>query len=245
LRHSAGRVPHLRDIDTTAAAEVVATALAHDDEVWLDPDQTRRLLTAYGLSLVGERVANTPEEAAEIAAELGLPAVVKTAAAGAHKTETGGVALDLGDAEAVRAAATRIGCPVIVQQMIVGGVELLAGVAQDPVFGPLVAFGPGGVLAELIGDAHFRLAPLTDVDAEELVSSGKAGRLVRGFRGGAPADDEALVEVLHRLSHLADDFPELAELDLNPVIGLPDRAVVVDARIRLARPHIHTDPKSW
>ena len=129
--------------------------------------------------------------------------------------------------------------------MIKGGVELLAGVAQDPVFGPLVAFGPGGVFAELIGDAQFRLSPLTDVDAEELVGSGKAGRLVAGFRGAPAADAAALADVLHRLSQLADDFPELAELDLNPVIGLPDRAVVVDARIRVARPHVGTDAKSW
>jgi acyl-CoA synthetase (NDP forming) len=129
--------------------------------------------------------------------------------------------------------------------MIKGGVELLAGVAQDPVFGPLVAFGPGGVFAELIGNAHFRLTPLTDVDADELVGAGKAGRLVAGFRGAPAADAAALADVLHRLSRLADDLPELAELDLNPVIGLPDRAVVVDARIRVARPHLRTDAKSW
>ena len=134
---------------------------------------------------------------------------------------------------------------MIVQPMITGGVELLAGVAQDPVFGPLVAFGPGGVFAELIGDAHFRLTPLTDVDADELVGSGKAGRLVAGFRGAPAADAAALADVLHRLSQLADDLPELAELDLNPVIGLPDRAVVVDARIRVARPQLRTDAKSW
>ena len=155
------------------------------------------------------------------------------------------MALDLTDADAVRAATKRIGCPVIVQPMIKGGVELLAGVAQDPVFGPLVAFGPGGVFAELIGDAQFRLSPLTDVDAEELVGSGKAGLLVAGFRGAPAADAAALADVLQRLSQLADDLPELAELDLNPVIGLPDRAVVVDARIRIARPHVGTDAKSW
>jgi hypothetical protein len=101
------------------------------------------------------------------------------------------------------------------------------------------------VLAELIGDAHFRLTPLTDVDADELVTSGKAGRLIGGFRGAQPADAAALADVLHRLSQLADDLPELAELDLTPVIGLPDRAVVVDARIRLARPHVRSDAKSW
>ena len=144
-----------------------------------------------------------------------------------------------------RAAAERIGCPVIVQPMITGGVELLAGVAQDPVFGPLVAFGPGGVFAELIGDAHFRLTPLTDIDTDELLGSGKAGRLVAGFRGAPAADAASLADVLHRLSRLADDLPELAELDLNPVIGLPDRAIVVDARIRVSQPHLRTDAKSW
>jgi acetyl coenzyme A synthetase (ADP forming)-like protein len=245
LRRSAGTVPDIPDVDTEAAAEVISTALAHEGEAWLDPAATRRLLAAYGIPLVGEKVATTADEAVAAAEELGFPAVVKTAEAGAHKTESGGVALDLGDAEAVRAAATRIGCPVIVQPMIKGGVELLAGVAQDPVFGPLVAFGPGGVFAELIGDAHFRLTPLTDVDADELVGAGKAGKLVAGFRGASAADAAALADVLHRLSRLADDLPELAELDLNPVIGLPDRAVVVDARVRVARPHLRTDAKSW
>jgi acetyl coenzyme A synthetase (ADP forming)-like protein len=245
LRRSAGTVPRLTDIDTAAAADVVATALAGDSDTWLDPAATRRLLLAYGLPLVDERHASTPTEAASAASELGYPAVVKTAEAGAHKTEAGGVVLDLADADAVREAATRIGGPVIVQPQIQGGVELLAGVAQDPVFGPLVAFGPGGVMAELIGDAHFRLTPLTDVDADELVGSGKAGRLVAGFRGASAADAAALTDILHRLSRLADDFPELAELDLNPVIGLPDRAVVVDARIRVTRPRLRTDAKSW
>ena len=162
-----------------------------------------------------------------------LRRVVKTAAAGAHKTETGGIVLDLADTEAVRAAAERIGGPVIVQPMVTGGAELLAGVAQDPVFGPLVAFGPGGVLAELIGEAQFRIAPLTDADAAELVHTGKAGRLVAGFRGAPAADGAALADVVLRLSQLAEDVPEVAELDLNPVLALSDGCVAVDARVRL------------
>src|SRR6202042_3036678 len=100
------------------------------------------------------------------------------------------------------AAAARIGGPVIVQPMLRDGVELLAGLVQDTLFGPLVAFGAGGVLAELIGAASFRIAPLTDVDAEELVSTGKAGLLVGGFRGAPAADAAALVDLLHRLSKL-------------------------------------------
>ena len=123
------------------------------------------------------------------AQEIGYPVVVKTAAPGAHKTESGGIALELQDDHQVRDAVERITAPVIVQRYLQGpGVELLAGVVQDPVFGPLVAFGPGGVFAELIGDATFRVAPLTDVDAEELVTGGKAGRLVAGFRGLPPAE---------------------------------------------------------
>jgi acyl-CoA synthetase (NDP forming) len=194
---------------------------------------------------VPERVAAGPDEAAEAAHELGFPAVVKTATAGAHKTETGGVALDLADEAAVREAAARIGGAVLVQPLVRGGAELLAGVVQDPTFGPLVAFGPGGVFAELIGEASFRLAPLTDVDALELVRGGKAGRLVAGFRGKPAADAEALADLLLRLSRLAENHPELVELDLNPVLGLPDGAVAVDARARAARQHGRADVKGW
>ena len=171
--------------------------------------------------------------------------MLKTAAPGAHKTELGGIALNLADDAAVLEAAQRIGAPFLVQPFVHGGTELLAGALQDPVFGPLVAFGPGGVLAELIGEAQFRLAPLTDRDAGELVRSGKAGRLVAGFRATPPADEEALVDLLLRLSRLVEELPEVAELDLNPVLALPDRCFAVDARVRVADPgHAHRT-KSW
>jgi acyl-CoA synthetase (NDP forming) len=212
---------------------------------WLDPEQTRRLLEAYGVPLVPERLAATTVAAVEAATELGFPVVLKTAAPGAHKTEQGGIALDLADEAAVLDAAERIGPPFLVQPFIRGGAELLAGALQDPVFGPLVAFGPGGVLAELIGEAQFQLAPLTDLDAEELVRSGKAGRLVAGFRGTPPADEGALADLLLRLSLLAEELPEVAELDLNPVLALPDRCLVVDARVRVAEPATAHRTKSW
>ena len=179
------------------------------------------------------------------AEQLGYPVVVKTAAAGAHKTETGGIALDLMGEADVRAAVERIGRPVLVQPMIGGGVELLAGVVEDPVFGPLVAFGPGGVFTELIGEAQFRLAPLTRTDAEELVLTGKAGRLVSGFRGQPAADAEALVDLVLRLAQLADGIPEVAELDLNPVIGLPNGCLAVDARVRVRLAERLPRAKTW
>ncbi|MGZ4280589.1 MAG: bifunctional acetate--CoA ligase family protein/GNAT family N-acetyltransferase [Gaiellaceae bacterium] len=241
LRQPTGRVPALAGIDRAAARHAVEEA----GDGWLSPEATRRLLQAYGVPVVPELRAGSAEEAVEAARELAFPVVVKTAVAGAHKTESGGVALDLRDEEQVAAAVERIGAPVIVQAYVSGGAELLAGAVQDSVFGPLVAFGPGGVLAELIGDAAFRLAPLTDVDARELVHAGKAGRLVRGFRGAPPADAEALVDLVLRLSALAEDLPEVAELDLNPVVALPDRCVAVDARIRLAPAEPHRSPKTW
>jgi acyl-CoA synthetase (NDP forming) len=244
LRRPAGTIPE-PDVDRDAAEAVVAEALGADDEAWLEPGQARRLLEAYGLPVVPERVVDSADAAVAAAAELGFPVVVKSAAAGAHKTESGGVALNLVDEAEVRAAVERIGAPVIVQPMVTGGAELLAGAVQDPVFGPLVAFGPGGVLAELIGQAQFRLAPLTDRDAKELVRAGKAGRLVAGFRGKPPADEDALVDVLLRLSTLAEDIPEVAELDLNPVLALSDRCISVDARVKVARPPKQTRTKTW
>ncbi len=245
LRRPAGSVPVLDGIDTERAHAVVGTALESDGDAWLSPAAVRELLDAYGVPLVPERLAATPAEAVAAATEVGYPVVVKTALAGAHKTESGGVALDLLTAAEVTAAVDRIGGPVLVQPMIAGGTELLAGAVQDPLFGPLVAFGPGGVLAELIGGAGFRAAPLTDVDADELVSGGKSGTLVRGFRGKPPADAAALADLLHRLSRLALDVPEIAELDLNPVLGLEHGCVAVDARVRVRRPPLSGTSKSW
>ena len=245
LRRPLGTVPDIGGIDQAVAAEVAAEALTATEDRWLEPDEARKLLLAYGIPLVPEHVVSSVEDAVVAARSLGFPVVVKSAAPGAHKTETGGIALDLSSEGAVRSAVDRIGSPVVVQPMINGGTELLAGLVQDPVFGPLVAFGPGGVLAELIGQASFRIAPLTDVDAEELVTEGKAGRLVRGFRGAPPSDIVALTDLVHRLSRLGLEIPAVAELDLNPVLGLPDGCVAVDARVRVARSVVSVTTKSW
>ncbi len=245
LRRPAGSVPALDGVDTARGRALVTAALAAGDDVWLTPTQVRELLEAYGIPVVAERIAATPDDAAAAAAELGFPAVVKSAEPGAHKTETGGVALGLADEGDVRDATARIGAPVIVQPMLEGSAELLAGIVQDPVFGPLVAFGPGGVFAELIGQAEFRIAPLTDADAQELVTEGKTGTLVRGFRGKPAADAQPLTDLLHRLSRLGDDLHEVAELDLNPVIALPDGCVAVDARVRVSRSLATPRTKTW
>ena len=241
LRRPAGSVPQLEGIDAAAAERIVSVA----GDRWLTPTETRQLLSSYGLPLVDERVAESVGETIDAARDLGFPVVVKSAEAGAHKTETGGVALDLGDEAAVREAAVMIGTPVIVQRMVERGTELLAGIVQDPTFGPLVAFGPGGVLAELIGEAGFRIAPLTDVDAEELLHHEKTGILVAGYRGAPAADTAALADLIHRLSRLGEGLPEVAELDLNPVIAGPDGCVVVDARARVRRPPENLRVKTW
>jgi acetate---CoA ligase (ADP-forming) len=245
LRAPVGRKPELEGIDERSAREVLARALDSAADAWLEPADVRALLSAYGIPVVPERVVGSVEDAVVAAAELGFPVVVKTAEAGVHKTDRGLLALDLHDAEDVREAVARIGVPVIVQPMVRGGAELLAGVVQDPVFGPLVAFGPGGVFAELIGEAQFRIAPMTDVDAGDLVQTGKAGRLVAGFRGASPSDAAALADVVLRLSRVAEDFPEVAELDLNPVIGLTEGCVAVDARVRVRVTETAPRTKTW
>jgi acyl-CoA synthetase (NDP forming) len=241
LRRPQGRGVELDGIDVDRAR----SGLRNDAERWLDSDEARELLDAYGIPLVVERTAASVDDAIAAADELGFPVVLKTALAGVHKTERGGVALDLRDAQAVRTAAERIGPPFLLQPLVSGGVELLIGAVQDPVFGPLVALGPGGTLAELIGEASFRLAPLTDVDAEELVTQGKVGVLLAGYRGAPPADLGRVSDVVLRVARLVDDLPEVAELDLNPVIAGSYGCVAVDARIRVAAPAKAARAKTW
>ena len=165
-----------------------------------------------------------------------------------HKTEIGGVRLNLQNEAAVRAAFSDILARgdrtlasldgmdgVLIQPMITGGVETMIGVAADPLFGPLVGFGLGGIHVEMLGDVRFRIAPLTDRDADELLREIRGFPLLQGYRGQPAADVDALRDVLLRVSRLADEVPEIIELDLNPVIALPagHGCRIVDARIKV------------
>ena len=244
LRRPHGRV-HEPAVDRAAAQAVVDSALETAPDAWLAADAARRLLTAYGVPCVTQRTVTNRPEALEAAQALHYPLAVKMGEAGVHKVDRGGVILGVGDIAALDAALGCVGYPAVLQPMVSGGIELLAGVVQDPVFGPVVAFGPGGTMAELIGGTAFATLPLTDVDAHELVTSGKAGELVAGFRGKTAADTGALVDLVVRLAALAQDFPQVAELDLNPVIALADDCVAVDARVRVAHTVPHARLKSW
>ena len=244
LRRPHGRV-HEPVVDREAAQAVVDAALEASPDAWLAADPARRLLTAYGVPCVTQRTVTNRPEALEAAHALRYPLAVKMGEAGVHKIDRGGVILGVGDVPALDAALDRIGYPAVLQPMVSGGIELLAGVVQDPVFGPVVAFGPGGTMAELIGGTAFATLPLTDFDATELVTSGKAGELVTGFRGRPAADVGALVDLVVRLAALAEDFPQVAELDLNPVIALADDCVAVDARVRIAHAAPQGRLKSW
>jgi acyl-CoA synthetase (NDP forming) len=165
-----------------------------------------------------------------------------------HKTDAGAVLLDLRTEHDVTSGydelAGRFGpglIQVLVQPMLAEGVEVLVGVVHEPVFGPLVVFGLGGVATDVLGDHATRLTPLTDVDAQEMIRGIRAAPLLYGHRGSAPVDLGALADILLRVSRLADELPEIAELDLNPVIAQAGGAHPVDARIRLV-PAAPQDP---
>ena len=194
-------------------------------------------------------MVTSEQAAADAAGELGGPVVLKAEVAGlVHKSDAGAVQLDLHGHHEVRAGyralAERFGSRmsgVILQPMITGGTEVIIGVVQEPVFGPLVVFGLGGVATDVLDDRSARLTPLTDTDAATLIRSVRAAPLLLGHRGAPPADLAALQDLLLRVARLAEDFPQVAELDLNPVIARPDGAHVVDARIHLV-PAQHADP---
>ena len=182
------------------------------------------------------------EEAAAAAAQLGGPVVLKAEAEGlVHRTGTGGIKVDLRTpqevAEAYRTLAACSGPRrqrVLVQPMLAGASRCMIGVVQEPVFGPLVVFGSGGAATEVPGDQVARLTPLTDADADELIRAVDAAPLLAGHRGTPPADTAALADALLRVSRLADDLPEVSELDLNPVIARPDGVRCVDVRVRIS-----------
>jgi acetyl coenzyme A synthetase (ADP forming)-like protein len=251
LRRPTGQVPALPDVDRTRARAIVDAARQRPEPTWLRPDEARALLKAYGIAMPEEILARSPAEAADAARRIGPPVAVKLASETiVHKSDVGGVRLGIRTPEAAAEAYDAIAdelkrrgladgmTGVTVQPMIVGGVECLVGVVADPTFGPLIAFGLGGVEAEVLGDVSFRLNPLTDIDADELIESSRAAALLRGFRGAPPSDVPALRDLLLRVSRLVEDVPEIAELDLNPVLvrEVGHGAIALDARLRISRP---------
>jgi acetate---CoA ligase (ADP-forming) len=237
------------DIRPDEARELCREVLADRNEDWLTPEEVRRVLNAFGLPLLPTLLAPTADDAVGVASALGYPVVAKLQTRRIlHKSDAGGVRVGLGSERAVRGAfrdlaelAAAAGVTsrdegVVIQPMISGGVETIIGLTDDRLFGPLVGFGLGGIHVEVLKDVHFRVAPLTDRDADELLQEVRGYKLLEGYRGHPPADIDALRDVLLRIARLAEEVPEIAELDLNPVIALPPGhgCRIVDARIRVA-----------
>src|SRR3954451_1387161 len=239
---------NFEDIRVDDARAVCRLAAASRGDGWLTSEEVGAVLGAFGVPLAAGMLAHSAEEAAAFARVLGFPVVAKLASRRVqHKSDIGAVRLNLSSDSAVRRAYTDIMSRgrnvagdadidgVLIQPMIAGGVETMIGISDDPLFGPLVAFGLGGVHVEILGDVRCRVGPLTDRDADELLHEIKGLRLLEGYRGHPPADLEALRELLLRISRLAVDVPEIVELDLNPVLAMSpgNGCRIVDARIKV------------
>ena len=245
-----GQVPSLPDIRTEdARTQVRGFFHATLGGGWMPPDKTAELLRCYGIPLAELTPAGSEDEAVRAFEAVAGPVVLKADVPGLiHKTDAGAVELDLRTEADVRSAYRRLTerfgerqRHVLVQPMIAGGTEVIVGVADDHMFGPLVVFGLGGVATEVLADHAARLTPLTDTDADQLIHSVRSAPLLLGHRGSPPADLGALRDLLLRVSRLADDLAEVTELDLNPVMARPDGVYVVDARIKV-RPYQAQDP---
>jgi acyl-CoA synthetase (NDP forming)/GNAT superfamily N-acetyltransferase len=235
------------DIDVDAARAVVAEALAAGQD-WLDADACARLLIHYGVPFTPERVVGDVEAAVEAARELGYPVAAKLAGRGLHKSDVGGVRLGLADESELRSAVAALQAidpdspAVLLQPMAQAAAEIIVGGMQEPLCGPIVLVGAGGVLADLVHDRAVHTAPLSMQTADDLLASLRADQLLRGYRGAAPTDREALCDLVARISWLVEDIPEVAELDLNPVMCGPTGVLAVDARIRVGQPAAAPDP---
>ena len=237
-----GPVPRFPDIHREAAAHIVGRVLGEDpDGRWLNPMETRQLMEAYGIPLARSAYVRATGPAVAAAREIGLPVALKADVVGVvHKLEAGAIELGLARptpcARRCAGSGTRSGATCAgssSSEMSPPGVELIIGAVHDPAFGPLVVYGSGGTNAELFRDQITRLAPLTTRQADDLARAPRGARLLEGFRGGPAADITAVTNVLHRVSQLAADIPEVAELDCNPLIATADGACVVDVRVRL------------
>ena len=211
--------------------------------------EAKALLASAGIPVVEAKLATTADKAASIAGDIGYPVALKIVSEQiTHKSDVGGVVLNVEDADAVRAAFSEITKAgkkadakaqidgVSVQRMAEPGVEVITGMTMDPQFGPVLMFGLGGVLVEVLKDVAFRVVPITRRDASQMIREIQGFPILEGHRGAEPSDIPALEGLLVQLSEFIVAHPDIAELDLNPVFAYPKGAVAVDARIVLSEP---------
>lgn len=236
-----GQVPVFSDLQPARAR----AALGGAGPRWLAPEAISDILGAYGIRTPQTVLATTAEDAARAALSIGGKVAVKLVSEKiSHKSDVGGVILGVEGTAAASAFCTiaarleALGLRdqmegVTIQEMVPSGVELLVGATLDPAYGPMIGFGIGGVNVELWKDIVFRLAPLRDVDAEDMLKGIRAHALLNGFRGAPAVDRAAVLDTLLRVSQLVQDLPEILELDINPLVASPTGVVAVDARIKV------------
>jgi acetyltransferase len=228
------------DVKPDKARKIMAGARS-DGRTHLSAAEAYGILDAYKIPVAKWRMVASPAEAAHAAAKMGFPVVLKADAESVvHKSDTGGVALNLASASAVKTAAAQMkkaiaapGLRFFVQKYLPGGLELIMGAKAEEGLGHAVVFGLGGIYVEVMKDVVFNLAPISAAEAREMLGAVKAAPLLSGVRGKKGVNPERLVEILQRLSQLLADLPEIQEMDLNPVMAFADKAFVVDARISL------------
>jgi acetyltransferase len=233
-------VRQFKDLKAEKARKIMAVARAARRTA-LGAAQVYGILEAYGIPVARWRLAASPAEAAEAAAKIGFPVVLKADAASVvHKSEMGGVVVNLASSSAVRNEAAQLKKTIaaddlrfFVQKYLPGGLELIMGAKAEQGLGHAVVFGLGGIHVEVMKDVVFNLAPLSEAEARGMLAGIKASALLDGVRGRKGINRERLVDILQRLSRLLADLPEIREMDLNPIMAFADRAYVVDARMSI------------
>ncbi|EOM78222.1 bifunctional GNAT family N-acetyltransferase/acetate--CoA ligase family protein [Rhodococcus rhodnii] len=239
LERPRSRVVRPEGIDPERARSLVEGWSSASPGRWLSDAEAADLLSCYGVTVAEFRMATTEDDAVRIAGDLGYPVAVKaTGELWRHRPDLGGVRLDLWSADAVRVAyrelARATGDPLLqIQRMAPKGIGCTIRVQDDPSFGSLVSFGLAGVISDLLGDRAYRVLPLTEDDAAEIVDAPKAAPLLSGYRNAIPVHKPALVDLVQRISTLADDLPEVRELVCEPVLASAEGAAITDCRVRI------------
>jgi acetyltransferase len=235
-----GKPRTFSDVDSGTVAEILKKATS-EGKTLLPSADVYRILEAYRIPCAAWKMANSVADAEAAANAIGYPVVLKADSPSVvHKSDMGGVAVNLKDGKAVREAAEtmakRIGASDLrffIQKFEGGGREVIVGAKAEPGLGHILLFGLGGIYVEILKDVSFKIAPVTEVEAGEMIDSLKTAALLKGVRGQAGVDRSGIVDILLRVSQLVTDFPQIQEMDLNPVMAFADRAIAVDARMVL------------